>query len=293
MDGDLTVESTPGEGTTFTVSVPMRVRGDSRMIDGDREDRGSEAAESKRSTVEGVRVLLVDDNPDNRSIFTLILEDAKVALTAATNGREACDAVEAAAGRGEPFDMIFMDMHMPVMGGLDATRVIRKSGHEMPIVALTAASTSEDATRCMAAGCTSFLTKPIRPDQLVAAVVAHGTEEGSPSAAVPADVPRPEPVVRLESELPDRPEFRELIKTYRVSMRDTLAALTSAIQEEDRSRLLVLTHKIKGSAGCYGFSTVSVLAGSCDTALREEQPLEEVRDALDDLSQMLEQLVAE
>ena len=120
--------------------------------------------------LEGRRVLLVDDGVDNQRLFSIILKKADVDLTTAFNGQEGVDAVEKSLEDGKPFDVILMDMQMPVMDGLTATKIIREKGVEIPILVLTANAIQEDQDKCHAAGCTGFLTKPILRDTLIAAV---------------------------------------------------------------------------------------------------------------------------
>ena len=108
------------------------------------------------------RVLLVDDGESNRELIALLLRRAGVEVHEAANGAEALQQVEEHA-----FDLVLMDMQMPVMDGYTATEQLRQLGHSMPIVALTANAMQGDEDRCRAAGCSHFLTKPINIDRLL------------------------------------------------------------------------------------------------------------------------------
>ena len=123
--------------------------------------------------MERSRILLVDDSADNQRLFSIFLKKTGAAVILAGNGQEGVNAVEAALKDGQPFDLILMDMQMPVMDGYTATDLIRKMGYEKPIIALTAHAMSEERIRCIAAGCDDFVTKPILRDALIAAVLSN------------------------------------------------------------------------------------------------------------------------
>ncbi len=107
------------------------------------------------------RVLLAEDVAVNQRLISFHLNKAGLTVKVAENGRVAIENVLAAAKAGEPFDVIFMDMQMPVLDGFGATTELRNLGYTGPIVALTASAMSTDRERCYLAGCTAFLSKPI------------------------------------------------------------------------------------------------------------------------------------
>jgi CheY-like chemotaxis protein len=118
----------------------------------------------------GTHILLAEDTPDIRCLATLILTKSGLTVTAVDDGRQALEAALAARRQGRPFDLIFMDMQMPVMDGYAATRQLRLAGYEMPIVALTAHAMAEDRGKCLDAGCDDYATKPIDRQGLLAIV---------------------------------------------------------------------------------------------------------------------------
>ncbi|MBL0947039.1 ATP-binding protein [Brevundimonas sp.] len=156
MGGDLTAESVPGQGSCFTLAVPVAVEGQAASIR-DEIDPGS-------ATLAGMSVLVVDDHAVNRRILTLLLEPQGCELTLAENGAEA---VELAATRR--FDAVLMDMQMPVMDGLEATRRLRLEGQNIdtPVIALTANAMDTHRAAWDALGVADFLTKPIDPTRLI------------------------------------------------------------------------------------------------------------------------------
>jgi len=165
QDGDLTVRSAPGEGSVFTCVLHAPAApgagtfGPSTLEAGcereiDRRGRGPELAG---------RLLLVEDGPDNRVLIERILSRAGAEVALASHGGEALEAVR----DGGPFDLILMDMQMPVMDGYTATRELRASGCATPIVALTAHAMREELEACLKAGCDDTASKPIDRGELL------------------------------------------------------------------------------------------------------------------------------
>jgi CheY-like chemotaxis protein len=114
------------------------------------------------------RILLAEDVPDNQRLIAHFLTRAGADLVIAPDGLAAIEAAMNARKEGRPFGLILMDMQMPTLDGLTATLVLRESGWQAPIVALTANASDEARARCLSAGCDDYLTKPIDRDRLVA-----------------------------------------------------------------------------------------------------------------------------
>ena len=164
LGGDCTVESEVGRGSTFSLTVSAKPTPGARMLQvfGEAElDR-----ETRRPSGTGepirARILLAEDGPDNQRLISMMLRKAGADVAVAENGQTAVD-----RARLERFDLILMDMAMPVMDGYTAARTLREMGMEIPIVALTAHALAGEREKCLAAGCNAYLTKPIdRPDLL-------------------------------------------------------------------------------------------------------------------------------
>ncbi len=160
MGGEAGVDSVPGIGSTFWFSVRLK-RGSPVLRELDQS--GGQAAELLRTRHSGCRILLVEDDPVNREIAQELLGQIDASVDLAEDGQAAC-----ALFVEKPYDLILMDMQMPRMDGVTATRRIRAmpAGSEVPIVAMTANAFAEDRENCLAAGMNDFVAKPVRPEHL-------------------------------------------------------------------------------------------------------------------------------
>jgi CheY-like chemotaxis protein len=171
MGGDIEVESVIGEGSTFRVRVAVEVPPKTQFL----LDPSECILVQRRPTVvtpdlQGVRVLLAEDGYDNQRLISLLLFKAGAAVNIVENGQEAVEAALGAERAEEPFDVILMDMQMPVMDGYTAARTLRNAKYRGVIVALTAHAMTGDREQCLAAGCDEHLTKPIDRTRLLSVV---------------------------------------------------------------------------------------------------------------------------
>ena len=184
IGGDvLLVESRPGQGTRFRATVATgSLDGVSMVEDGlndaTTDDSPEPAAQSPTPAalakpLEGLRILLVEDGPDNQRLIELLLTKAGASVELADNGRIGLDKALAAARVGLAFDAILMDMQMPVMDGYEATQALRAAEYRGPIIALTAHAMEHDRLRCLNVGCDDFASKPIHRDRLIELVQRH------------------------------------------------------------------------------------------------------------------------
>jgi signal transduction histidine kinase/ActR/RegA family two-component response regulator len=171
MGGGLSVRSQPGSGSVFRFETPLQLAPAAPA---------PAPAEADESGSLALSVLLAEDHPVNQQIVRMMLEPLGAGVTVAANGAEA---VELAAAR--PFDVILMDMQMPVMGGVEAARLIRAAGANTatPILALTANALAEHRAQWAAVGVDVFLTKPIEVQTLVDQVAAAVSQSRAPAAA--------------------------------------------------------------------------------------------------------------
>ena len=166
MGGDAGVQSTPGKGSTFWFSARLKKTDDRVSPIETASVHSAEAALLERHA--GRRILLAEDEPTNREITQMLLDDVRLVVDVAVDGAEALRRV-----RQTPYALVLMDVQMPVMDGLAATRAIRQlsEGNTVPILAMTANAFSDDKQRCLAAGMNDFIAKPLDPDEMFAKIL--------------------------------------------------------------------------------------------------------------------------
>ena len=291
MGGEVGVESTPGEGSTFWFTARLGRSDGGREPGAGAPRRGAAPAPSMQAgapRLDGRAILLVEDNLFSQQVGRELLEQAGARVTVADNGSEALDAL-----RRQAFDCVLMDVQMPVMDGFEATRRIRADERlrDTVVIAMTANAGVEDQARCMAAGMNAFLTKPVAPDHLAAAILrairrgpaAQGPVErdhagqqgarphapddlaGGAGAAAPPAPARPGATVLLDTGVlaatfGDNPEkMRKYAFMFLDSAREGLAELDIALVSGDLARAGAVAHRLKSSAravGALGFGEV-------------------------------------
>ena len=224
----------------------------------------------------GARVLVVEDNPVNQKVAQKFLERLGCTVWLAGDGAQA---VEVSAR--EQFDLILMDMQMPVMDGISATRAIREregGAPRTPIVALTANVLAGQFQSCLDAGMDDALAKPLdasRLSQILERYVGH-TEPPQLAPSGPSLAPAPLDLARLGSLAGDDPAFmRELMATFSASSAALMTELREAARASDRSRLGRAAHKLKGACENVGARRLAELAATLEHA-REDTPVAEL-----------------
>jgi CheY-like chemotaxis protein len=161
MGGSIGVESDPGKGSRFSAEIPFGIASDTAA--------DSALAEEKEFDISGLEVMLVEDNKLNQVVASTLLAKQGVHVTIAHNGQEAVDVI---LRDGKTFDVVLMDLDMPVMDGKTATALVREklSAAQLPIIALTANAVATDMQACLDIGMNAYLTKPIVPKDLFSAV---------------------------------------------------------------------------------------------------------------------------
>jgi CheY-like chemotaxis protein/anti-sigma regulatory factor (Ser/Thr protein kinase) len=167
LGGDITVDSRPGEGSTFRARLPFVEARGTRGQEPLRVVRSDPPSRVDVRGLEGVRVLLAEDSDDARALLEEILCEAGATVRGVEDGEQAVRAALDAMREGGPFDVVLMDMEMPVLDGYAATRILRRLGCEHPIIAVTAHAMVEDRERCMEAGCDGYVAKPLERSVLL------------------------------------------------------------------------------------------------------------------------------
>ena len=198
LGGDITVKSVPGQGSEFCLTldtgiathVASQAEGSLSAFSGELADEDQQ--QQQPMTIPPANILLVDDNESNRKLFQLLLKRAGAQVITAENGQEALDLVGQHA-----FDLVLMDIQMPVMDGYTATRQLRDQGVTIPIIALTAHAMKGNAEKCLETGYSGYLSKPVQTHELlqtVAGTLAGGQTESAEQTLEDAIAPSTEPV---------------------------------------------------------------------------------------------------
>ena len=288
MGGEIGLDSTPGQGSRFWFSARLQ-RGEAIVPAAPLVD-GYNAGPLLRRRHPGARVLLVEDNPISSEVALELLQGVGLVVDAAQDGLEALD-----KARATPYDLILMDMQMPRMGGLEATRAIRALADRQatPIVAMTANAFIEDRQACEAAGMNDFIAKPVDPGVLYGVVLrwldGQTPSQEDPSCAVATTGPRhPAVAPPAPPDLPPAlrqlagldtgqilatlsgnvPKYLRLLRQFATrhggDAQRLRAELAAGSTEAVRQRL----HALKGVAGTLGATTIQAGAVALEQALR-------------------------
>ncbi len=286
LGGSLTVRSELGKGSVFTARIDPGSLDDTKMIRSPFTEVTSSLSPilgvtSKSLPTLSAKILVVDDGETNRKLIGLTMRRAGATIGFAENGQQGVDAALA-----DSFDLIFMDMQMPVMDGYEATRLLREKGFTIPIIALTANAMRDDMQKCLDAGCTAYLSKPIDLDLLVQTVADHlgirpeqsdypdhdsqksnhaGIVAQSEQSGKAEDIGEPEKTNKTDevndpiySTLPmNDPEFREIVTDFVDLLHRQLSQMTQAVEDDNRELLTQLAHRVRGASGMAGLKPLS------------------------------------
>lgn len=265
MGGEIGVFSTLGIGSTFWIEIPFQrqkvLPSSNEVVLGRKADSGPRLS--------GLRCLVVDDSRMNRDVVERILTIEGAKVTTAVDGRQALATLET---RVNQFDVVLMDIQMPLMDGLTATRIIRANPllRRLPIIALTAGVLPDQVEQAKAAGCDDFLAKPVDFDQLVGTLMVRtggfSVNEGGPVSNIPGIEPHCATVPYRD----DPKFFVHLLEEFVREFGSITDQVRSAISSENFGEAARLLHMLRGSCGYIGAVNLQSAIMSLEKALLEE-----------------------
>ncbi|KAA0012769.1 response regulator [Billgrantia pellis] len=265
MDGEIGVDSCPGAGSRFWIELPLE------PVATDHEPEPS-TSPPILAPPRGGKVLLVEDNPVNQQVAVAMLERFGCHVTVVGSGRRALELTEQ-----QTFDALFMDVQMPGMDGLETTRRLRMAEdwrRRVPVVAMTAGGPGAERERCLAAGMTDYLTKPLSRLELAAAL-RRALPEADVHMAGPVAEDGSEPVLLDEAMLAELRDslgptaLARLVAVHRDQLRDYRDRLQAAMERDDMSALAALAHRLKGESGSLGACELTEHARRLEVLARE------------------------
>lgn len=279
MDGSIEVQSTLGKGSTFVFTVPLPVTEKPEQV-----LPGAGAQAAPVPVVRGLRLLLAEDNPLNQIVLRQILENDDHLVTSAHDGEQVLEALA-----HEEFDAVLMDIQMPILDGLQTTRIIRSGVNanipdNIPIIAISAHVLPEDTQRFEQEGIAHSLSKPIIVDELHALLAtlfpdrrgdAAATAEPTPEPCAASPHLQPNPLIcfdDIRTLLGDKKNvIATLLTVYAQTIPQTVSDLTRLAETHDWQDMIRLVHSVKSSTRNIGARSLSETASSLETVLRQEQ----------------------
>jgi signal transduction histidine kinase/CheY-like chemotaxis protein len=304
LGGDITVRSTVGLGSIFSAKITGAGDGTGECCRVEDAMVVPQAGPTIIVTTISGKILLAEDGKDNQRFISAMLRKTGAEVVIADNGRIAVD-----MALSQKFDLILMDMQMPELDGYAATSLLRKKGYTGPIVALTAHAMADDRAKCMQAGCTDYLVKPIDRKHLVEtsskyvkisqaatgpAPLAAPLAAAVPVAAVvavPALAPVPAaPAGEIVSTCANDPVMAEVLPDFIANLSAEVASLRSLVAGNDLVQLQDTVHQIKGAGGSYGFKCLSDAAAIAEQSLKAGAGLETVKLQVESLVELIQKV---
>jgi CheY-like chemotaxis protein len=297
LGGELTATSQPDVGTKMIFSFETGQLAGIQLLDAAQLVAAASSAGSdrrKRWRLPAARVLVVDDGAENRELLSLVLAEQGLWVEEAENGQQALDKLAQAS-----YDLVLMDMQMPVLDGYDATLELRRRGLDVPVVALTAHAMKGYEEEVLQAGCTAYLTKPIDIDallqrvaQLLGAEIQESPEESTPAVADSTTIlPIEAEVVAgtIRSRFADNPKLAPIVRKFAVRLHQQLRQAQEAVVAGDLTEVERLAHWLAGAAGTMGYDAFTDPAREIEAAAKaKDASLAE--GLLQRLSRMADQL---
>jgi two-component system sensor histidine kinase/response regulator len=275
---------------------------------GDSAQPAAAAADHRLAQLRGARILLVEDNEINQQVAREMLQDCGLVVDVAENGEIALGLVQKFS-----YDLVFMDMQMPVMDGITATREIRKHAHLelLPIVAMTANAMEQDRRKCMEAGMNDFLVKPIDPQEMSTILTRWIRARRAPAAALPLRPMPPLPAagatgadglpqniqgldtaLGLSRMMGKKTLYLAMLRRYAAGQKDVVREIRQALDCADSATAERLAHTTKAVSANVGATIVQERAAELEAALRQGSDAAQLQPLLAALDQPMSELLA-
>ncbi len=274
MGGIMWVESTPGKGSTFSFNLPFTFLTKESDTPADWNLHDVQAQKVGLAELTGLHLLLVEDNEFNQQLAIALLNNTGIKVTLASNGIEALQAAQPGL-----FDAVLMDMHMPHMDGLEATRQIRKNPalYDLPIIAMTANAMPDDRKQCLAAGMNDYVTKPIQVNVLYD-TIARWTKR---NVSLPANSSAPDAELtsrgnsvydpdRAIANMGDKNLYLTLAGMFEADQSQSVKDIQEALAAHDNQTAERLAHTLMGVAATIGATTLAESADQLKIAIKKE-----------------------
>ncbi|MBK1694599.1 hypothetical protein CKO09_07590 [Chromatium weissei] len=276
LGGEIQVSSAVGTGSVFTVTLATGAIAAADLVWDLQEfsqSSGVRPVRTVRAPMLFGNILVADDNRANQELIALYLRRCGLNIEIAKNGQEAVEKAQQA-----DFDLVLMDIRMPIMGGLDATELLRLTGFDKPIVALSANVERADIEAALAVGCDTYLPKPIHLDAFYQMLVHYLPQrEQIPNATI------------INPLLADNdPELAQLQRDFHAELPERLARMRAAYLIADWDDLRSQAHQIKGVGSNFGMPELTRLAGAMEFQLLRGD-MTEVSDLIEDMARLWRQ----
>lgn len=283
MGGALEAKSSEGVGSEFYFDIDVGVASWERA---DVAQEETQEAVYVYPDLSHVKLLLVEDYEINQEVVTEILKRVKITPDIANNGKEA---VEMFLAKPDAYDIILMDIQMPIMSGYEASKIIRGYNQEIPIIALTAAAMVEDRTKALEAGMNEHLSKPIESDEMLRCIAKYfnATFEAVPQKQIALSQPQQnvldvEYAMRLVGQ--NQALYSKIISKFSEELQGEFATLPELLEQKE-SAAKSLIHALKGVSGNVGANELATFSTNIDALLKAQKEItkeetEQLRQAM-------------
>lgn len=272
MGGDIYVESLPENGTKLTFNIEAGSGNENELVKQESEITQYKKKETKRNDIPILsgRILLAEDSLDNQALLSLFITVTGAIVDIASDGIEAVE-----LSQSRKYDLILMDMQMPRMDGLQATRKIISLGNPTPIVALTANAMKQDRDNCEEAGCVGFLSKPIVKDEFYNVLSEYLLNTSNNFEDVENEKEPSEIDIKLEA----------LRHKFLGNLANQKVVIQEEFETENWSDLAASLHKLKGTASSFGYPNITRQSACIESAL-EQKKYDELEIEINELMKM-------